>query len=281
MIVADPTLTYEAELAAATDPANWTVTTNEPVTVSGLLATRLQATSVAATSGYPVGTTRYGYLIDTGDTAVWIETSGTLTDATFATNVSVVDLIAADVHDRGDRLDRMIKAVHTLIYSDDAEATRAFLRDVLQWPSVAEPDAVPSWPIFKTGPSEMGIHPTSGGSGDQAYSIATPPLDLAHVRRHRRDEGRTRGPGCRRSSATSGTWASGSRSNSTCRVPGRSSCTSRVTRRPTTCSRDARLSSAGSYFERGRATRDPAERHRRRDRSPDGTAAPDSADAAR
>ena len=64
----------------------------------------------------------------------------------------------------------MIKAVHTLIYSDDAEATRAFLRDVLQWPSVAEPDAVPSWPIFKTGPSEMGIHPTSGSGGDQAYS---------------------------------------------------------------------------------------------------------------
>jgi len=96
MIVADPTLTYEAELAAATDPADWTVTTNEPVTVSGLLATRLQATSVAATSGYPVGTTRYGYLIDTGDTAVWIETSGTATDATFATNVSVVDLIAAE-----------------------------------------------------------------------------------------------------------------------------------------------------------------------------------------
>ena len=64
----------------------------------------------------------------------------------------------------------MIKAIHTLIYSDDAEATRAFLRDVLQWPSVAAPDAVPSWPIYKTGPSEMGIHPTSGGSGDQAYS---------------------------------------------------------------------------------------------------------------
>lgn len=65
----------------------------------------------------------------------------------------------------------MIKAIHTLIYSDDAEATRAFLRDVLQWPSAKEPDSVPSWPIFKTGPSEMGIHPTSGGSGDQAYSM--------------------------------------------------------------------------------------------------------------
>jgi hypothetical protein len=96
MITADLTSTYETALAAATDPANWTVTTNQPVTVSGLLATRLQATSVAATSGYPIGTTRYGYLIDAGETAVWIETSGTATDATFATNVSVVDLIAAE-----------------------------------------------------------------------------------------------------------------------------------------------------------------------------------------
>ena len=64
MIRTDPTSTYAAELAAATDPANWTVTTNEPVTISGLPATRLQATSAAAASGYPVGTTRYGYLID-------------------------------------------------------------------------------------------------------------------------------------------------------------------------------------------------------------------------
>lgn len=64
----------------------------------------------------------------------------------------------------------MIKAIHTLIYSDDPEATRAFLRDVLGWPFVEEPDTVPPWPIFKTGPSEMGVHPTSGGEGDQAYS---------------------------------------------------------------------------------------------------------------
>ena len=64
----------------------------------------------------------------------------------------------------------MIKAVHTLIYSDDPEATRAFLRDVLGWPSVAEPGGTPPWPIFKTGPSEMGVHPTSGGSGDDAYA---------------------------------------------------------------------------------------------------------------
>jgi catechol 2,3-dioxygenase-like lactoylglutathione lyase family enzyme len=64
----------------------------------------------------------------------------------------------------------VIKAVHALIYSDDPEATRTFLRDVLGWPFVVEPGSVPPWPIFKAGPSEMGVHPTSGGAGDGAYS---------------------------------------------------------------------------------------------------------------
>ena len=64
----------------------------------------------------------------------------------------------------------MITAVHTLIYSDDPEATRAFLRDVLGWSSVQVPNSSPPWPIFKTGPSELGVHPTSGGEGDDAYS---------------------------------------------------------------------------------------------------------------
>jgi catechol 2,3-dioxygenase-like lactoylglutathione lyase family enzyme len=52
----------------------------------------------------------------------------------------------------------MITAVHLLIYSDDAEATRSFLRDVLGWRYVEEPDA-PGWLIFKSGPSETGAHP--------------------------------------------------------------------------------------------------------------------------
>ena len=55
----------------------------------------------------------------------------------------------------------MITSIHTLIYSDDAPATRAFLRDVLGWPYVE--DALgggAGWLIFKTGRSEMGVHPT-------------------------------------------------------------------------------------------------------------------------
>jgi hypothetical protein len=53
----------------------------------------------------------------------------------------------------------VITAAHLLVYSDDSEATRAFLRDVLGWPFVEEPH-VPGWLIFKSGPSEIGVHPT-------------------------------------------------------------------------------------------------------------------------
>jgi catechol 2,3-dioxygenase-like lactoylglutathione lyase family enzyme len=63
----------------------------------------------------------------------------------------------------------VIKALHTLIYSDEPEATRAFLRDVLGWPFVEEED-VPGWLIFKTGPSELGVHPTSYTHEGQEYS---------------------------------------------------------------------------------------------------------------
>ncbi|MDO5627216.1 MAG: VOC family protein [Mobilicoccus sp.] len=61
-----------------------------------------------------------------------------------------------------------ITAVHTLIYSDDAAATRAFLKDVLRWPFVPDSsgsDDPNSWLIFGTGRSEMGVHPTSGEGG--------------------------------------------------------------------------------------------------------------------
>jgi catechol 2,3-dioxygenase-like lactoylglutathione lyase family enzyme len=56
----------------------------------------------------------------------------------------------------------MITAVHTLVYADDPDRARAFFRDVLGWLNV---DAHGGWLIFKTGPSEMGVHPTSGKDG--------------------------------------------------------------------------------------------------------------------
>jgi catechol 2,3-dioxygenase-like lactoylglutathione lyase family enzyme len=56
----------------------------------------------------------------------------------------------------------MITAVHTLVYAKDADAARTFFRDVLNWPYV---DAHEGWLIFRTGPSEMGVHPASGDDG--------------------------------------------------------------------------------------------------------------------
>jgi hypothetical protein len=64
----------------------------------------------------------------------------------------------------------LIKAIHTLIYSDDPEATRSFLREVLRWPYVEHPESEPGWLIFKSGPSELGVHPTSGTHEGEDYS---------------------------------------------------------------------------------------------------------------
>ena len=60
----------------------------------------------------------------------------------------------------------MITGVHTLVYADDAEAARAFFRDVLEWPFV---DAHGGWLIFRTGPSELGVHPTRTEHEGQVY----------------------------------------------------------------------------------------------------------------
>ena len=64
----------------------------------------------------------------------------------------------------------MVTAVHTLIYSDDPPATRAFLRDVLGWPYVEHHESEVGWLIFKTGPSELGVHPTSGTHEGHEFS---------------------------------------------------------------------------------------------------------------
>lgn len=64
----------------------------------------------------------------------------------------------------------MITSIHTLIYSDDEKATRAFFRDVLGWKFTSE-DWEDGWLIFKTGPSEMGVHGTHGEWEGQTYSF--------------------------------------------------------------------------------------------------------------
>jgi catechol 2,3-dioxygenase-like lactoylglutathione lyase family enzyme len=53
----------------------------------------------------------------------------------------------------------VIAGVHALLFADDAEAARAFLRDVLGFESV---DAHDGWLIFALPPAELGVHPTVG-----------------------------------------------------------------------------------------------------------------------
>lgn len=69
----------------------------------------------------------------------------------------------------------MITALHTLVYADDPEAARTFFRDVLQFPGV---DTGGGWLIFKSGPSELGVHPASwehegqSGGTDQHFDLS-------------------------------------------------------------------------------------------------------------
>lgn len=56
----------------------------------------------------------------------------------------------------------MINAAHVVIYTKDAEADRAFFRDVLGFPSV---DAGQGWLIFALPSAELGIHPTNEDGG--------------------------------------------------------------------------------------------------------------------
>ena len=62
----------------------------------------------------------------------------------------------------------MIRAMHALLYSEDPAATRAFFKDVLRLPFVSESDSdEPSdWLIFRSGPSEFGVHPATGPGGE-------------------------------------------------------------------------------------------------------------------
>jgi catechol 2,3-dioxygenase-like lactoylglutathione lyase family enzyme len=53
----------------------------------------------------------------------------------------------------------VIDAVHALLFADDAEAARGFLRDVLGLESV---DAGGGWLIFALPPAELAVHPTDG-----------------------------------------------------------------------------------------------------------------------
>jgi catechol 2,3-dioxygenase-like lactoylglutathione lyase family enzyme len=60
----------------------------------------------------------------------------------------------------------MIHGAHVVIYSQDAEADRAFFRDVLGFPHV---DAGHGWLIFALPPAEIAVHPTDGRAAHELY----------------------------------------------------------------------------------------------------------------
>ncbi|WP_329123789.1 VOC family protein [Streptomyces sp. NBC_01465] len=60
----------------------------------------------------------------------------------------------------------MINGAHVIVHSRDAEADRAFFRDVLEYPHV---DAGGGWLIFKLPPAELAVHPTDGPESQELY----------------------------------------------------------------------------------------------------------------
>lgn len=63
----------------------------------------------------------------------------------------------------------MIFGAHVIVYSNDAEADRAFFRDVLGFKSV---DAGRGWLIFATPPGEVAFHPSDGKALHELYFMS-------------------------------------------------------------------------------------------------------------
>ena len=62
----------------------------------------------------------------------------------------------------------MIFGAHVIVYSKDAEADRAFLRDVLEFKHV---DAGHGWLIFALPPAEVAVHPAETNGAHELYFL--------------------------------------------------------------------------------------------------------------
>jgi len=60
----------------------------------------------------------------------------------------------------------MITGVHAIMFGEDADAIRSFLRDTLDLEGV---DAGDGWLIFKLPPAEVAAHPTEGTAMHELY----------------------------------------------------------------------------------------------------------------
>jgi len=61
-----------------------------------------------------------------------------------------------------------IFGTHLLLYTTEPEKLRAMLRDAFGFPHV---DAGDGWLIFRTPPSEVGVHPDENNAGTHAISF--------------------------------------------------------------------------------------------------------------
>ena len=62
----------------------------------------------------------------------------------------------------------MISGAHVIVYSKDADADRAFFRDVLGFASV---DAGRGWLIFALPPAELAFHPAEENGAHELYFL--------------------------------------------------------------------------------------------------------------
>ena len=62
----------------------------------------------------------------------------------------------------------MITGSHIVVFTQDADADRAFFRDVLQMPAV---DAGGGWLIFALPPAEVAFHPAGENDAHELYLI--------------------------------------------------------------------------------------------------------------
>src|SRR5262245_61415559 len=67
----------------------------------------------------------------------------------------------------------MINGAHIIVYSRDADADKAFIRNVLKFNYV---DVHQGWLIFKLPPSEVAVHP-SDENGRHDFYLMTDDLD--------------------------------------------------------------------------------------------------------
>ena len=70
----------------------------------------------------------------------------------------------------------VVAGVHAIIYGRDADAARAFFRDVL---GLTSADAGDGWLIFALPPAELALHPTDAESGHVELYLMCHDIDAA------------------------------------------------------------------------------------------------------